>query len=138
MLINKNLLMLTLLVFSMQAKSEWLLVGSNDVHKFYVETESIRKAPPFITYWEKRNHTPPVIYSESTRKTYSSRVSKVQGDCYNMKYMTLSATFYSGFDQKGEVLGTDELFKSNIAQWDDLIPGSLGELSLKYACSKTK
>lgn len=133
-----RLITIFLLLMPLMVKAEWHLVSENDNSRFYVESESIRKAPPFIRYWEKRNLIKPAIYSESTRKTYRSSVNKIQADCYNKKAMTLSSTYYTGFDQKGELLGTDDLIKSNIAEWSDQIPGSMGEYSLEYACNKTK
>lgn len=134
-MIFKSLLLLTFLI-SYNAGAEWVLTSENESSKFYVESESIRKAPPFITYWEKRNSKQPLIYSEKTGKTYRSTVHKIQADCYNLKAMTLTSAFYTGFNQTGDHLGTDDLVKLNIAEWVDLIPGSLGESSVKYACSK--
>jgi len=133
-----KLLMVLIFLTSFNAGAEWLLVAENENSKFYVESESIRKAPPFITFWEKRNLKQPAVYSEKSGKTYRSSVSKIQGDCYNLKSMTLSSSFYTGFNQKGDLLGTDDLIKLNIAEWSDQIPGSMGDYSLKYACSKNK
>jgi len=135
MKIFKLLIALSFLA-SLNAGAEWHLVSDNEKSKFYVESDSIRKTPPFITYWEKRNLIQPAIYSEKTGKTYRSSVSKIQGDCYNLKSMTLSSSFYTGFNQKGDLLGTDDLIKLNIAEWSDQIPGSMGDYSLKYACNK--
>lgn len=128
--------MLLTFLTSYNAGAEWVLVSENENHKIYIESESIRKTPPFITYWEKRNSKQPLIYSEKTGKTYRSRVGKIQADCYNLKAMTLTLAYYSGFNQTGDYLGTDDFVESNIAKWVDLIPGSLGESSVKYACSK--
>ena len=134
-MIFKSLLLLTFLI-SYNADAEWVLVSETESSKFYVESESIRKTPTFITYWEKRNSKQPLIYSEKTGKTYRSTVHKIQADCYNLKAMTLTSAFYTGFNQTGDHLGTDDLVKLNIAEWADLIPGSMGEYSVKYVCSK--
>jgi hypothetical protein len=122
-----------LAAFPAQAAT-WMLTAQADGSQYYVETESIRRIGNTVECWVKVNYEK----EQSLRYGYSSYRSMItlfRYDCFNRTDKLLQSTCYSEIDGAGDTVYN---FSNDNDKPSRIIPGSVGEAIMKFACQRSR
>lgn len=133
--------MVTLLaVVSNSAMAEWVELTSTDKETYYVNPATIRKKGSIVEMWSvmdvKQSKLTKLlqginkILSVGDAKTPMSTVTQKGFDCKEGQIRVLKYSTYS--DNLGG--GDPIVINSEIGKWEAVVPGSIDESLLEYAC----
>ena len=117
------------LIFSSTSYAEWKYISqTNDLSKYYVDTDKIIKKDKLIYYWELTD------YPDEGGYGYLSDVTRVVVDCELKKYKNLQITNYKGAMGTGNVTGSGQISKT----WIYPLPNSIKETTTTFVCKLIK
>jgi hypothetical protein len=108
------------------ARSDWSIVTGNDEVTYYVDFISVRDNGDFRRTWE---------LDDFTKRRYKGGLSLRsfwEGDCRRNRKRYLQLTFFSENMARGEVISASSL----TSEWENIVPGSAGEVLLRAICSR--
>lgn len=132
---RKILLALFLAVISNNTMARWVYIAETenkvadvDAYAVYANPVTIRRSGSIVIMWGLYD------YKVATEKGSRSEKRKVTYDCIQRKARMLFVSFHSGRMGSGKILA--DLDKNELNNhWEKVLPGSIIEASLKYACS---
>jgi len=115
--------------------ANWELVGElSNGDQWYIETESLRRKANSVECWVSTNFAQPQTENNSN-KIYQSNSAFCSYDCDNWTTRAYDLIYYSEKNRSGEVVRslTDEKgFQTRV------VPGSISEALMKFACKLSK
>lgn len=130
------LLLATSLVASQAIAAEWMFVGGNSKLQTFLDVQSIRRNGSKVKVWVKWIDSDPVVakgvYPE--RKYQSSKTLEIY-DCSDRSTTTIQQILYAEPDG-GDVVKSNSISEKS-AQFEEVIPESIGEAILLAVCKRT-
>jgi len=126
---TKTIALSVLLLFSSLAWAvNWVKVDSSvdGERTFYVDSDSIRKDGNLRKAWEIQD------LKKRNKDGEMSRRMRVEYDCKNERSRILAFSTHSEGMARGEILFS----ASQVGSWREIPPGTIGELYLKFVCSR--
>ena len=118
-------IILTLLI-SCPVSAEWTSVANGKESTYFVENSSIRKEGNIRKTWEIENLKKP-------QKNVSSLRSRVEYDCKQERYRTLSFSTHTELMAKGSIVDSGPIESPS---WNDIPPGTVSYHLYQYVCSR--
>ena len=120
------LTLLASLLVTGAAWAEWVEVGETDNTYYYIDPATIRKDGNLVRVWEIQN------LKQRQKDGELSRRIRSEYDCKQERAKLLSISEHS------EAMASGTTLRSVIGngQWDDMPPGTAGEIVLKIVCAK--
>ena len=107
--------------------AEWKYVSqTNELSKYYVDTDRIIKKGKLIYYWELTD------YPDEGGYGYLSDITRVVVDCDLNRYKNLQITNYKGEMGTGNITGSGEISKT----WVYPTPNSIKETMTNFVCKQ--
>lgn len=126
-----RLLAFLLLLAAAPAWAEWTPLTEGDSVYLYVDKSTIRKRGNIIKFWTMADRKSPKKRPDG--REYRSAASLEEYNCEGEQARTIALTLYSQAMGKGEVVGSSN---TPYAEWEPVVPGSLGMTMLKFACEE--
>ena len=129
---HKTILIMLLAVVSSSAMAEWVVIGTDEKTTYYVYSSSIRKSGNKVKMWVLFDYR--MVRNDNPYILSKSAKSQQEYDCKEEKSRVL---FYSHYTENmGQ--GDSRTVEKRIlpADWDPIMPESMGESFWKYACGK--
>ena len=129
---RKFQLLIALTIFSTQVSAEWELLDSNDEMSFYIDQSTIRDQGTHTAMWAM------VDYNAEKKSDAGAYWSSKYLLLFNCRDRTTGMKMVVNYEEQmglGKVLFSDSL-ESYQVDFNDVIPGSLGEAQLEAACGK--
>jgi len=105
--------------------------SDSDANVLFVSTHHIMVNGTVVTAWFRWEYQTDMTYGLDT---FRSIVTRDRIDCARDVDMTISQTIYSKQNMEGTA--TSQISDQRTAKWEPIIPGSLGEAELNWACNK--
>lgn len=96
----------------------------------YIDLDSIKSNGTFVKIWQRQNISSGFNIA-GKGIAYSTTVLNVM-DCSQKVISTQQTLFYAGINSTGDILWSSS---DNNAPFEDAVPGSVAEATLKFACS---
>ena len=126
-----RLLLITLLLLSSApAYAEWVEVAEGGKFTTYADPETIRGKGSFVKMWVLYNSK--TIQTNQAGKSFLSLKAQNEYDCAEEQYRQLAEYLYSGSMGDGEMVYSN----TDLAKWSPVMPSSLSQANLKFACKK--
>ena len=121
----KKLLLFLILTFTtLNVHAEWLLiVESENGHKYYVETDSVKYNGKLVSYWQLDDYL--------NKEKHTSTKNKKQNNCTTDEFKIDSQIDYSG-----KMGGGDVIEMKQGGPWKPIVPETVGEILHKFVCNK--
>lgn len=126
-----SLLTVLLAVLAGNAMAEWTVIETTSTKTSYVDRDTIRRSGNIVKMWTLTDYVQPKSFS--TTKSFSSTVGYEEFDCAELRSRTLQSVAYQGHMKEGAVIHSPS---DTPWDWNYVVPGSVGELTLKDACAK--
>lgn len=120
---------LFLLLSSVPAYAEWVLIGTANGLTTYFDPATIRRKGDLVKMWELWDFK---IKETKGGKSFLSAKYQLEFDCAEERTRELAHLWFSGNMGKGNVVTSE----SNEGKWTPVSPDSVGETHWKVACSK--
>ena len=123
----KKLTLLLLLMISTSVFAEWTATGGDEDMTVYVDFETIKRKGSKVKMWSVNDYK--AVQGE---QRYWSGASYDEYDCEEGTKRMLDLYLYSGSMKQGEIIYSHKNIKEEA---ESIMPGSIGETTLKIACS---
>lgn len=136
----KFLLLAILFVSSFTSHaSNWVKVTQNESMAIFADTETIRRTDATVQIWTKWAFKQPKDAADSNPKmAYQSTKDLSVIRCDDRTTVTLQSTKYADADAAGDVVSTSDSYPDTPSRYRHVLPDSIGEIILEYACKKGK
>ena len=127
-----RLLLSTLLVLSNgPAYAEWVAIGGNDQIGMttYVDPTTIRRNGNLVKIWQLNDFKTAQIVED---RSFLSTKKQREFNCAEERTRILAATQFSGNMGNSKVVWVN----SNEQKWEPVVPGSISQTLLEFACGK--
>ena len=127
-----RLLLSTLLVLSNgPAYAEWVAIGGNDQIGMttYVDPTTIRRNSNLVKIWQLNDFKTAQIVED---RSFLSTKKQREFNCAEERTRILAATQFSGNMGNSKVVWVN----SNEQKWEPVVPGSISQTLLEFACGK--
>jgi len=125
---TKVVLTLLLTLIASGAMAEWLPIGENGQMVTYIDSDTIRRKGKVVQVWELHDNKAP---DKLMGKSYLSSKNQVEYDCTKEAAKFRYMSFHTGNMGNGKVIDAGPMKDS----WTPIVPGSIGSIMFKYACS---
>lgn len=119
-----------LLLPTTNAFAEWELLVALSDNQVYIEKDRIRKTGQVYKFWGMRS------YDENRQTTsninYRSTITSLEINCQEENIRVLSVSYYDGANAQGRTVHSLEV----PWQWEDVVPGTVGDRYLQWLCYK--
>jgi hypothetical protein len=113
---------------------EFRTVADDGSWASYATTHQMKRSGKTVTAWIRQEFAEPQL--DPNGDSYLSVVQKVDYDCAKVKARPLLVIYYTANNIKGGAQ-TEEVDPKQAA-WTPVVPGTLGEANLQWACSADK
>ena len=127
-----RVLSLTLLVLcSTPTYAEWIPVGGNDPIGMttYADPDTIRRKGNLVKMWQLNDFKTVQIVEDNS---FLSAKKQREFNCVDERTRILAATQFSGHMGTGNVIWSN----SNEQKWEPIVPESIAQTLLEFACNK--
>jgi hypothetical protein len=120
----RSLLLLTLLIGPLPALAQWTRMDSNASGTIYIDMGAIRKSP------DGRRAAFMMDRAKPDSDGVSSMVDVYEFDCAGKRVRSVQSTDFKGAMGTGAIVSNSR----TPLEWDDVLPGTRLDLSLKAVC----
>jgi hypothetical protein len=113
---------------------EFRTVADDGSWASYATTHQMKRSGKTVTAWIRQEFAEPQL--DPNGDSYLSVVQKVDYDCAKVKARPVLVIYYTANNIKGGAQ-TEEADPKQAA-WTPVVPGTLGEANLQWACSADK
>lgn len=128
---RNSLLAVLLAALAGNAMAEWTVIETTSTKTSYVDRDTIRGSGTTVKMWLMTDYAQPKSFS--TTKSFSSTVAYEEFDCAELRSRTLESIAYQGHLKEGAVIYSPS---DTPWGWSYVVPGSVGEMALRAACTK--
>lgn len=115
--------------------SDWQLVSGDQTLKTYVDTESLAHRGRYVKAWFLWDYASVQKGEYFPSNQFQSRKTLWYISCSEKTFAQIQALTYTGNAGAGKVV-TSDAFPVDAAQFEDVVPDSIGETLVNYVCKR--
>ena len=117
--------------------ADWVQVASSDLSNVFVDVQSIKRTGQKVKVWTKWVYNKPFVVSGSeSTKPVKVEKSLIVFLCDKRKFASLDTTQYAEQESPANVVSKVSHEDTPSLQYNDINPGSLGEITMDYVCKR--